>query len=47
MKKSYETPSVEKIQFQYRNQIVVASGIPMGTKMDPDKNGTCDYIKKD
>ena len=25
MKKNYETPSVEKIAFQYRDQVVVAS----------------------
>ena len=26
MKKTYETPSVEKVEFQYRDQVVVASG---------------------
>ena len=26
MKKTYETPSVEKIAFQYRDQVVAASG---------------------
>ena len=26
MKKSYETPSVEKIKFNYRDQVVAASG---------------------
>ena len=26
MKKTYETPAVEKIAFQYRDQVVVASG---------------------
>lgn len=26
MKKVYETPEVEKIAFQYRDQVVVASG---------------------
>ena len=25
MKKTYETPSVEKVAFQYRDQVVVAS----------------------
>jgi len=25
MKKTYETPSIEKIAFQYRDQVVVAS----------------------
>ena len=27
MKKMYETPSVEKVQFMYRDQVVVASGM--------------------
>lgn len=26
MKKVYETPAVEKVAFQYRDQVVVASG---------------------
>ena len=26
MKKVYETPSVEVVEFQYRDQVVVASG---------------------
>lgn len=26
MKKVYEVPSVEKVEFQYRDQVVVASG---------------------
>lgn len=26
MKKTYESPAVEKIAFQYRDQVVVASG---------------------
>lgn len=26
MKKVYETPAVEKVEFQYRDQVVVASG---------------------
>ncbi len=30
MKKTYEAPSVEKIAFKYRDQVVVASGIPSG-----------------
>lgn len=42
MKKTYETPSVEKIQFQYRDQVVAASGeIPKGSEWDPDENGIC------
>ena len=27
MKKTYEAPSIEKVEFQYRDQVVVASGI--------------------
>lgn len=27
MKKSYETPTVEKISFRYRDQVVAASGV--------------------
>lgn len=27
MKKTYEAPSIEKIAFQYRDQVVVASGV--------------------
>lgn len=30
MKKHYETPTVEKIQFDYREQVVAASGDPSG-----------------
>lgn len=31
MKKSYETPSIEVVKFQYRDQVVAASGkIPEG-----------------
>ena len=37
MKKPYESPSAEKIAFQYRGQIVVASG----------HNGTCSFDYKD
>lgn len=31
MKKVYETPEVEKIAFQYRDQVVVASGTISGS----------------
>ena len=27
MKKTYETPEVEVVKFQYRDQVVVASGV--------------------
>ena len=27
MKKTYETPSAEIVKFQYRDQVVVASGV--------------------
>lgn len=33
MKKAYETPSVEKVEFKYRDQVVVASGF----------GGTCTF----
>lgn len=33
MKKAYETPSVEKVEFKYRDQVVVASG----------NSGSCTY----
>ena len=33
MKKRYEKPTVEVVKFQYRDQVVVASGI----------SGTCNY----
>lgn len=43
MKKTYETPSVEKIQFQYRDQVVAASGdIQLGTHFDLDGDKLCD-----
>ena len=35
MKKSYETPTVEKIAFRYRDQVVAASGeLSFGTGSD-------------
>lgn len=34
MKKTYETPSVEVVKFQYRDQVVVASG---------NISGSCTY----
>ena len=30
MKKTYETPSIEVVKFQYRDQVVVASGLYEG-----------------
>ena len=35
MKKSYEPPSVEKIKFNYRDQVVAASGI-----VEPENGGS-------
>ena len=32
MKKVYETPAVEKVAFQYRDQVVVASGGNCGSQ---------------
>lgn len=42
MKKTYETPSVEKIAFQYRDQVVVASGcIVSGNWSHETANANC------
>ena len=38
MKKTYETPEVEKIAFQYRDQVVVASGTPCYVTAERDGN---------
>nr|MBR4281479.1 hypothetical protein [Clostridia bacterium] len=32
MKKTYETPSIEVVKFQYRDQVVVASGTHLNCK---------------
>ena len=44
MKKVYEAPAVEKIAFQYRDQVVVASGnnqwVNTGSKGCTDGNNT-------
>jgi len=53
MKKTYETPSVEKIAFQYRDQVVVASGntnceskwVNIGVSECTDGNKHVEYIK--
>jgi len=34
MKKTYETPAVEVVKFQYRDQVVVASGAVCGIKYE-------------
>ena len=34
MKKTYETPAVEKIEFQFKDQVVVASGDDICEKYD-------------
>lgn len=31
MKKTYETPSIEVVKFQYRDQVVVASNVACGS----------------
>ena len=46
MKKVYETPAVEKVEFQYRDQVVVASGgsnIDKASNWDVADNGECTY----
>lgn len=35
MKKTYETPTVEKISFRYRDQVVAASGMAGTDALDP------------
>lgn len=51
MKKSYETPSVEKIKFNYRDQVVAASGAPVansdtgvGSSTGDRANQVVDYL---
>lgn len=39
MKKAYEAPSVEKIAFNYRDQVVAASGNPAGLGDDSPTRG--------
>lgn len=47
MKKTYETPSIEVVKFQYRDQVVVASG---GARCYTDWSGNegasenCTYV---
>lgn len=31
MKKTYEAPTVERVEFKYRDQVVAASGLPCGS----------------
>ena len=49
MKKSYETPSVEKIKFNYRDQVVAASGTlnSSGTEQGGRENTTIGEQVKD
>ena len=42
MKKSYETPTVEKIRFNYRDQVVAASGAPVANSDTGVGNSTSD-----
>ena len=44
MKKTYETPSVEEIAFQYRDQVVAAS-MPQALNFDPNRVGECTHVK--
>lgn len=38
MKKTYEAPSIEKIAFQYRDQVVAASGCIVHGEYSHDSN---------
>lgn len=42
MKKTYEAPSVEKIAFQYRDQVVVASGHTCIIEWNNQKENGCE-----
>ena len=44
MKKAYSTPEIEKINFQYRDQVVVASSKEPG-QYGHTGYGTCEYEK--
>lgn len=44
MKKTYEAPSIEKIAFQYRDQVVAAS-MPQAMNWDPNNTGECTHTK--
>ena len=37
MKKAYETPSVEVVKFQYRDQVVATSGCIVSRERDGDR----------
>lgn len=49
MKKTYETPSAEIVKFQYRDQVVVASGTCQGKWINSGENscteGTPDLVE--
>ena len=42
MKKTYETPSIEVVKFQYRDQVVAAS-MPQALNYDPSDIGECTH----
>lgn len=42
MKKSYETPSLEVVKFQYRDQVVAASGEACTNQMTNEGPDTCE-----
>ena len=42
MKKTYTSPTVEKIRFNYRDQVVAASGAPVATSDTGVGNNTGD-----
>ena len=48
MKKTYETPSIEVVKFQYRDQVVVASGCTVsGAHSHSTKDENCYYDPND
>ncbi len=46
MKKNYETPNVEVVKFQYKDQIVAQSGVCVHhiTHVPVDKSGICGTV---
>lgn len=48
MKKAYVTPEIEKVEFQYRDQVVAASGKcnPIYKNEDTDNDRVCDLGDK-
>lgn len=44
MKKVYDKPFAQKVEFSYENQIVVASNNFVGDVSNPDNSGKCQQL---